>query len=129
MLFGIRRVVVRGDIVRLHVEDEIGRALLLGKGFRLKEFDLADVEEPSEDGIHGQQRGRHPARGLQKISAGKSSSCSGLFSKRRGDMFDAGLVCGLAEGSKFFVGDNLCRNGGSKGNSLSSRRKVRKWFW
>ena len=126
MLFGIRRVVVRGDIVRLHVEDEIGRALLLGKGFRLKEFDLADVEEPSEDGIHGQQRGRHPARGLQKISARETSSSCGPFHERDGKLFNAGLVRRLAEGSKFFVRHNLRRNGGSKGNSLSGRGKVRK---
>ena len=129
MLFGIRRVVVRGDIVRLHVEDEIGRALLLGKGSRLEQFNFSNVEEPPKDRVHGQQRGGHPARGLQKISARETSSSCGPFHERDDKLFNAGLVRCLAEGSKFFVGDDLCRNGGSKVNSLSSRRKVRKWFW
>ena len=115
--------------MRLHIEDEIGRTLLLGKGGRLEQFNLSNVEEPPKDRVHGQQRGGHPACRLEKVSSGKASSCSGLFSKRRGNLFDAGLVCGLAEGSKFLIGDDLCRHGGSKGNSLPSRRKVRKWFW
>lgn len=97
--------------MRLHVEDEIGRALLLGKGSRLEQFNLSNVEEPPKDRVHGQQRGGHPARGLQKISARETSSSCGPFHERDDKLFNAGLVRCLAEGSKFFVGDDLCRNG------------------
>jgi hypothetical protein len=113
--------------MRLRIEDKIGRALLLGKGFGLKKLALLDGKEPPEDGIHGQQGGRHSTRGLQKISTRETSSSGGPFHERDGERFNAGLVCCLAEGSKFFVRHDLHRNGGSKGGSWPSRWKVWKW--
>jgi hypothetical protein len=78
--------------MRLHIEDKIGHTLLLGKGFRLKKLAFADGKEPPEDGIHGQQGGRHSTRGLQKISARQTSSSCGSFHKPYGERFNAGLV-------------------------------------
>ena len=60
IVFRIGRIKVRTDIMRLHIEDKVGRALLLGKGCRFEQLDLSNVKELSEDRVHGQQRSRHP---------------------------------------------------------------------
>ena len=48
-------VVAGADVVRLHVEDEERRAGALLKGRGLGRLDRQHVEEPAEDGVHGEQ--------------------------------------------------------------------------
>jgi hypothetical protein len=113
--------------MRLHIEDEIGRALLLGKGCRFKQFDLSNVKELPKDRVHGQQRGCHPAGRLEKVSTRETSSNYSPFHERGRELFNASLSCGLAEGGEFFVRHDLRRNGGLKCGPFPSRGNVWKW--
>ena len=109
--------------MRLHIEDEIGRALLLGKGCRFKQFDLP------KDRVHGQQRGCHPAGRLEKVSTRETSSNYGPFHERGGEPFNTSLSRGPAEGSEFFVRHDLRRNGGLKCGPFPSRGNVWEYWW
>ena len=108
----------------LHIEDKIGRALLLGKGCRFKQFDLSNVKELPEDRVHGQQRGGHPTGRFEKVSTRETLSSCGPFHKRDGKRFNASLVCRLAEGRKLFVRHDLRRNGGWKCGPFLGRGNI-----
>ncbi len=45
---GIGRIIMRPDVMRLHIENEVRGTLLLGEGRRLKELRSEHVEKPAE---------------------------------------------------------------------------------
>jgi hypothetical protein len=77
--------------MRLHIEDKIGRTLLLGKSCRFKQFDLHNVEQLPKERGQSQQRVCHPAGRLEKVSARETSSNCGPFHERGGELFNTSL--------------------------------------
>ncbi len=93
--------------MRLHIEDKIGRALLLGKGCRFKQFDLSNVKELPKDRVHGQQRGCHPTGRLEKVSTRETSSNCGPFHERDGELFNTSLAAVWPKGANSSF-DTIC---------------------
>src|SRR5687767_5754837 len=91
----------------LHVENEKGVALLLGKGLRLEEFRPKDIEKSTKHRVHGEQGRRHTAGGLEKITASHAKPSGRIPAHPIHDVFNQVLLDGPGPWRELSVGNDL----------------------
>jgi hypothetical protein len=89
----------------LHVEDEVGLTRALPQRRRIGGFNREDIEEPAEDGVHSEQRQRHPAAAPQEVAAAAAEPRCQTRRFREDALLHLLLGGGLRVWREFFVGD------------------------
>jgi hypothetical protein len=120
--FRVGGIISSADVMCLDVEDEVGLTLSLLEGRSLHEFHLRDVEEFSEDRIHGQQRSGHAARRSEEIPPAQCCPTSGLLGQHARDDFHVALRGGLWEGDKLLIRDDARGDGRVEHHTLPHDR-------
>ncbi len=119
---GIGRVVARADVMQLHVEDEDRRAAPLLERRRVGRFDWQHVEEPAEDRVHREKRGRHAAASAQELSAAQPEARRQARGLGEDPILHLALRGRLRDRRELFVGHESRRQRHGAAQSLAHAR-------